>query len=157
MQAIEFAHESDDGVIKIPERYKDWFKKPVKVILLATDSSHLQPTNWNTDFSTEVPVVSYPHITRNPEMSGGEPIIKGTRTTVRTLVGYYKMGLSEEEILRGLTHILSAELHSALAYYFDNQAEIEGDIAKNNDYAAWQKYLDESEHTHQTWHAPNEN
>jgi len=34
MQAIEFTYESHDGVIKIPEQYKDWFKKSVKVILL---------------------------------------------------------------------------------------------------------------------------
>ncbi|KHD06876.1 hypothetical protein PN36_12820 [Candidatus Thiomargarita nelsonii] len=34
MQAIEFTCESHDGVIKIPEQYKDWFNKSVKVILL---------------------------------------------------------------------------------------------------------------------------
>jgi len=37
MQAIEFTYESHDGVIKIPEHYKDWFKKNFKVILLATN------------------------------------------------------------------------------------------------------------------------
>ncbi|MEN8219758.1 MAG: hypothetical protein ABFS56_26100 [Pseudomonadota bacterium] len=34
LQAIEFTYESDDGVIKIPEQYKDWIKKSLKVILL---------------------------------------------------------------------------------------------------------------------------
>ncbi len=37
MQAIEFIYESHNGVIKIPEHYKDWFKKNFKVILLATN------------------------------------------------------------------------------------------------------------------------
>ena len=37
MQAIEFTYESHDGMIKIPEHYKDWIKKPIKVILLAQD------------------------------------------------------------------------------------------------------------------------
>ncbi len=44
MQAIEFIVESHDRMIPIPEYYKDWFKKPVKVILLAVDSS---PHNLN--------------------------------------------------------------------------------------------------------------
>jgi len=39
MQAIEFNSEYHDRTIQIPEYYKDWFKKPVKVILLAVDSS----------------------------------------------------------------------------------------------------------------------
>ncbi|OAD19140.1 protein belonging to Uncharacterized protein family UPF0175 [Candidatus Thiomargarita nelsonii] len=37
MQAIEFSYESHDGMIKIPEHYKDWIKKPIKVILFAQD------------------------------------------------------------------------------------------------------------------------
>jgi len=44
MQAIEFISESHDRMIPIPEYYKDWFKKPVKVILLHVDSS---PHNLN--------------------------------------------------------------------------------------------------------------
>jgi len=40
MQAIEFTSELHDGMIPIPECYKNWFKKPVKVILLAMDSLH---------------------------------------------------------------------------------------------------------------------
>ncbi len=40
MQAIEFTSDLHDGMIPIPECYKDWFKKPVKVILLAMDSLH---------------------------------------------------------------------------------------------------------------------
>jgi predicted HTH domain antitoxin len=46
MQAIEFTSELHDGMIPIPECYENWFKKPVKVILLAMDSLHqkLEPT-----------------------------------------------------------------------------------------------------------------
>lgn len=39
MQTIEFIAYYHDRMIPIPEYYKDWFKKPVKVILLAVDSS----------------------------------------------------------------------------------------------------------------------
>jgi len=45
MQAIEFNYESQGGVIKIPECYKEWFKKSFKVILLAQEPPHnLEPT-----------------------------------------------------------------------------------------------------------------
>ncbi len=39
MQAIEFTSKSHDRMIPIPEYYKDCFKKPVKIILLAMDPS----------------------------------------------------------------------------------------------------------------------
>ncbi|MCK5521848.1 MAG: hypothetical protein KAI83_01825 [Thiomargarita sp.] len=39
MQAIEFTSKSHDRMISIPEHYKDWFKKPVKIILLAMEPS----------------------------------------------------------------------------------------------------------------------
>lgn len=40
MQAIEFTTKIQDGMIPIPEYYKDWFKKPVKIILLAQELPH---------------------------------------------------------------------------------------------------------------------
>ena len=39
MHTIEFTSKSHDKMIPIPVNYKDWFQKPVKVILLAIDSS----------------------------------------------------------------------------------------------------------------------
>ncbi len=39
MLAIEFTSQSHNRMIPIPEQHKDWFKKSVKVILLATESS----------------------------------------------------------------------------------------------------------------------
>jgi uncharacterized protein (DUF433 family) len=70
-----------------------------------------------------------PYITRSPEVCGGQPVIAGTRTPVKSIVGYYKMGLSVEEILEGLPHLSPAQVFAALSYYHDHQAEIERDIA----------------------------
>ncbi len=39
MEAIEFTSKSHDRMIPIPEHHKDWFKKPVKIILLAMEPS----------------------------------------------------------------------------------------------------------------------
>lgn len=76
-----------------------------------------------------VPVLTeYRYITRNPEICGGRPIIKGTRTPVKTIVGYYRLGQSVEEILEGLPHLSPAQVYEALAYYHDNISEIEQDI-----------------------------
>jgi len=68
-------------------------------------------------------------ITRRPEIRGGRPIIAGTGITVRRIVGWYKLGLSPEEIADQLPHLTLAQVYAALAYYHANQEEIETDIA----------------------------
>lgn len=37
MKAIEFESKVQDGIIKIPENYRGWYGKTVKVILLAEE------------------------------------------------------------------------------------------------------------------------
>ena len=73
-------------------------------------------------------IIEYRYITRVPGVCGGRPIIKGTRTPVKAIIGYYKLGLSVEEILEGLPHLTPAQVYEALSYYHDHQAEIEQDI-----------------------------
>jgi uncharacterized protein (DUF433 family) len=76
-----------------------------------------------------IPVMAeYRHITRLPETCGGRPIIQGTRITVKAIVGYYKLGLSTEEIIEGLPHLTPAQVYEALSYYHDHSSEIEQDI-----------------------------
>lgn len=82
---------------------------------------------------------AYPHITGNRAVLGGIPIVAGTRTPVRSIAGYYQMGLSVDEVLQSLPHLSAAQVHAALAYYFDHQKEIDRDIARNNDVAYWKK------------------
>jgi len=45
MEAIEFTSKSHDRMIPIPEHYQDWFKKPVKIILLAMEPSPEEKVN----------------------------------------------------------------------------------------------------------------
>ncbi|HUT34073.1 MAG TPA: DUF433 domain-containing protein [Planctomycetota bacterium] len=54
-----------------------------------------------------------------------EPIIRGTRLTVAAIVSCYKEGMDIVEILEGYPGLLPAQLHEALAYYYDHQDEIE--------------------------------
>ena len=73
----------------------------------------------------------YRYITQVPGVCGGRPIIRGTRTPVKAIVGYYKMGLSVEEILEGLPHLTPAQVYEALSYYHDHRPEIDQDIKES--------------------------
>ncbi len=80
---------------------------------------------------------TYPYISVNTEIAGGVPIILGTRISVRSIAGYYQMGMSVDEILSALSHLRPSQVHSALAYYFDHQEEIEKDLAEASDMEYW--------------------
>ena len=71
---------------------------------------------------------SYPHITHNRNILRGIPIVEGTRTSVRSIAGYYQMGMTVDEILQSLPHLNQAQVHAALAYYYTHQAEIDTDL-----------------------------
>jgi uncharacterized protein (DUF433 family) len=84
---------------------------------------------------------SYPHIDCDPEIAGGAPIIAGTRITVRCVAGYYQMGMTVDEILNTLSHLAPSEVHSALAYYFDHQEEIERALIESSDIDFWRSQV----------------
>ena len=84
---------------------------------------------------------AYPHIDCDPEIAGGKPIIAGTRITVRCISGYYQMGMSTDEILTTLTHLTPSQLHSALAYYFDHQDEVDSDLIESSDVEFWKSQV----------------
>ena len=91
--------------------------------------------------------INYPHITSSPRIANGVPIIKGTRITVRTIAGYYQLGLSPDEIVQSLPHLTQSQLHAALAYYFDHQKEIDRDVKRNTDTNHWRKMVRQPELT----------
>ena len=78
--------------------------------------------------------VVHPHVTSNPKICGGSPIISGSRFTVRAVVIYIlRQGLTPEELVAQFGHLSLAQIHDALAYYYDNKDEIEKDIAENTE------------------------
>jgi len=81
----------------------------------------------------------YPYITSNPKIAQGSPIIDGTRITVRAIAGYYQLGMTVDEILATLSHLSAAQVHSALAYYFDHQEEIDSDLSDSADQEKWKR------------------
>ena len=87
-----------------------------------------------------VVATEHPHIVQVEDICEGRPVIRGTRTSVRTIVGYYKLGMSVEEIMEGLPHLTAAQVYDALSYYHDNQEEIEKDIRENRLQSVMKKY-----------------
>jgi uncharacterized protein (DUF433 family) len=69
------------------------------------------------------------------DVRGGKPRIAGTGVTVRRIVGWYKLGLTPEEIeiVDRVGHFTLSQVHAALAYYHANQQEIEADIVAEED------------------------
>jgi uncharacterized protein (DUF433 family) len=78
--------------------------------------------------------VGYRYITSVPGVQGGEPIIKGTRVPVRSIVEKWRLGYSPEEMVQAMPHITLAQVFEALSYYSDNQDEINGHIERHRVY-----------------------
>jgi uncharacterized protein (DUF433 family) len=67
-------------------------------------------------------------ITITPGILGGKPHIAGHRISVQSVaIWHERMGYSPEEIASDYQLSL-AEVHAALAYYFDHREEIEQSI-----------------------------
>lgn len=64
-------------------------------------------------------------IERRLGVRGGRPVIAGTGVSVQRIAGWYKLGLSAEEIAENFGHLTLAQVHAALAYYHANREEIE--------------------------------
>ena len=68
-------------------------------------------------------------IVQTPDIRDGRPRIAGTGVTVQRIVGWYKLGLTPEEIAAEYGHLTLAQVHAALAYYHANREEMESAIA----------------------------
>ena len=80
------------------------------------------------------PRIMHPHVGLNDAICGGSPVIAGTRFPVRSVVFYVlRLGLAPEELVERFPHPTLAQVHDALAYYYDNRQEVEADIALNRE------------------------
>ncbi len=67
----------------------------------------------------------YPHIIVNPDVSGGQPVIEGSRIPVVTLIRAHQLGMDFDEILVQYPGLRPEQLHAAFAYYLDHQKELD--------------------------------
>jgi uncharacterized protein (DUF433 family) len=77
------------------------------------------------------------HIEATPGICGGRPRIAGHRIRVMDIVVLHEqLGLTPDEIVGTYPSLSLADVHAALAYYFDHQDEIQQDLTDDGDLAA---------------------
>jgi len=79
--------------------------------------------------------VAHAHIVKTPGVRGGNACIDGTRVCVSDLVVLHKRGFTPEQMRTHYSDrpLTLAEVHSALAYYYDNVSEIEAEFAREDE------------------------
>ena len=78
-----------------------------------------------------VQATEYLYVVKDDEILNGEPIIRGTRTSVRAIVETWRLGIAPEEIPKGMPHLTLGQVFGALTYYSDYQEEINAYIDRN--------------------------
>jgi len=83
----------------------------------------------------------HPYITHKKGICGGRSIIEGTRIPVWSIIKWYKLGMSIEDIIREFPQLTPSQIHDAFSYYYDNKKEIEKDIADNENETSLRKIV----------------
>jgi uncharacterized protein (DUF433 family) len=68
-------------------------------------------------------------LVRTPNVCGGRLRIGATRVTVLQISSLYKRGESAEEIAQNFPQLNLGQVYAALAYYHENRAEVEQELA----------------------------
>jgi uncharacterized protein (DUF433 family) len=75
-------------------------------------------------------------ITRTPGVCGGKACIAGHRVRVLDIVAWHEhQGMSPDEIVSHIPTITLADVHAALAYYFDHIEEIQQEMRAERAFA----------------------
>jgi uncharacterized protein (DUF433 family) len=78
----------------------------------------------------------YPHIVKEPGYCGGKAAIDNTRVRVNNVAWLAQRGLTPQQVVEHYPDLTLAQVHAALAYYYDNKAEIEAELAAEDQAAA---------------------
>ena len=100
----------------------------------ATAADYYEPADWATSGAEGGVMASYnEYITRVKGVQGGEPILKGTRTPVRSVAVLYHFTYLGDlaKVQAALPHLEPDQIEAALAYYEDHQEEIHADLRRH--------------------------
>ena len=76
------------------------------------------------------------YVTAHPRVQGGEPVIRGTRTTVRAVVQYVlRQGIPAETVAKEFQISLAA-VYDALSFYYDYRSLMDRIIERQIEDAA---------------------
>lgn len=56
------------------------------------------------------------HLVRDPNICNGEPVIRGTRVTLRTLLASLAEGATPDELLRSFPTLSEADIRAVIAF-----------------------------------------
>ena len=73
---------------------------------------------WEDEF-----VDYHQHIVRDPQVCGGEPVIRGTRVTIRTILASLAEGARVDEILEDFPTLTEEDVHAVIAFAAVSAAE----------------------------------
>jgi len=77
------------------------------------------------------------HIAVEPDVCGGKPHVAGHRVKVQHVaIWHERQGKSPDEIVAEHPGLTLADVHAALAYYYDHRQQIDTDIRTDEDFAA---------------------
>lgn len=75
--------------------------------------------------------IDFRNIEKVPGRCGGRAVIAGTRIRASLILGWYRMGMTVEEIVQQYHHLRTSDVHDALAYAYDHPLEMDEEIAAN--------------------------
>jgi len=91
--------------------------------------------------------IAYPHITKDPKVCGGKACVDNTRIRVMDIVELQREGKRPEDMLHVFAVPLTlAQVHAALAYYYDHREEIEASFAEDD---RWEEEHERAKAEHQ--------
>lgn len=72
-----------------------------------------------------------PHIEATPGICGGKPCVAGTRIRVQDIYVWHELERrTPEEVIQAFPQLTLADIHAALAYYWDHRDEIHADMER---------------------------
>jgi uncharacterized protein (DUF433 family) len=80
---------------------------------------------------------NHPFVVKNKAISGGSPIIEGTRTRVIDIaIEYEILGHSPDEIISSHPHLNLPQVHDALSFYYENRDELDQKAEQDQEFIA---------------------
>jgi len=80
-----------------------------------------------------MPKLDYRNIEKVPGRCGGQPVVVGTRIRVAAIMGFYRQGMTVEEIVQQFPSVRPSDFHDAIAFAFDHLEEIDMAIAADDE------------------------
>ena len=74
----------------------------------------------------------HPYVDINPKISGGSPVIAGTRIRiVDVAIEYEYLNRTPDKIINTHPHLKLEQVHDALSFYYENRAEMDREIRED--------------------------